>query len=105
MPPSLLDMLALPSNNYHYDDEYGYGGASHGHGSFSGGGDDCCPLVVDPLTYLALMKFLAAATYFFQQLIAMSMLMMAGRKKRSFRDICQEGTIKTFYFYSQNVFV
>ena len=34
--------------------------------SASYSGDDCCPLVVDPLTLLALKAFLIAATYFFQ---------------------------------------
>ena len=61
-------------------------------GSFSGGGD-CCPLVVDPKTYMILMAFIAAATYFFQQLIAMSMLVMPGRKKRSIWHVSLEGTM------------
>ena len=34
--------------------------------SASYSGDDCCPLVVDPLTYLALKAFIIAATYFLQ---------------------------------------
>ena len=54
------------------------GGHSGGHGSFSGGGD-CCPLVVDPLTFAALIGFIALATYFFNVQIAASML------ARSFR--------------------
>ena len=59
-------------------------------GSFSSGGsgDECCPLVVDPLTYIALLTFIAAATYFFQELIAMSSL---ARKKRSL--VLHEGRI------------
>ena len=36
--------------------------------SASYSGDDCCPLVVDPLTYLALKAFIVAATYFLQGL-------------------------------------
>ena len=66
----------------------GYGGhSSHssGYGSHSSGyGSDCCPPVVDPLTWLALLGFIAAATYLLNEVIAMSMLMMPGkRRKRS----------------------
>ena len=59
---------------------------SSSHGSYSGygsSGHDCCPLVVDPLTLLALGAFLAAAVYLLNELIAMSMLMMARKRKRS----------------------
>ena len=58
----------------------GYGS----HGSFSGGGHgmDCCPLVVDPLTFAALTGFIGLATYFLERYIAMSMLMMARKKRR-----------------------
>ena len=59
----------------------GSGYAGDHYGSYSGGGD-CCPLVVDPLTYAALLGFLAAAVYFFQVLIEMSMLMMAKKRRR-----------------------
>ena len=52
---------------------YGSYGTDH-HGSFSSGGGDCCPLVVDPLTYAALLGFIALATYFFNVQIAASML-------------------------------
>ena len=63
-----------------------YNSASQNSGSYSSGyGGDCCPPVVDPLTYIALLSFLAAAIYFLQQQIEMSMLMMPGkRRKRSF---------------------
>ena len=58
-------------------------GSSYGnHGSFSGGGMDCCPLVVDPLTFAALTGFIGLATYFLERYIAMSMLMMARKKRR-----------------------
>ena len=63
--------------------ESGYGGDHYG--SYSGGGD-CCPLVVDPLTYAALLGFIALATYFLNILIAMSMLMMR-RKRRRKREL------------------
>ena len=42
-------------------------------GAFSGHGD-CCPLVIDPLTYAALIGFIGLATYFFNVQIAASML-------------------------------
>ena len=49
----------------------------------SSGGDDCCPLVVDPLTLITLASFLAAATYLLWVEITMSNLMV--RRKR--RDL------------------
>ena len=65
---------------------YGGSGPSYGssgpYGSFSsGGGMDCCPLVVDPLTLLSFVAFIGAATYLLNQVISMSNL--AKRKKRS----------------------
>ena len=60
---------------------------------------ECCPLVVDPLTYAALIGFIGLATYFFNEFIAMSMLMMARkRRKRELNlhsDIVNE-TLDTF---------
>ena len=107
-------MLALSSNRqrgYQYDD-FGYGNTAVRHGSYNGGYQSCCPGVVDPLTYLALIAFIGIATYFFQELIAMSSL---ARKKRSIEDLYLEGRIpclipsysnmseksfiNTFYFY------
>lgn len=57
---------------------------SSGYGSHSSGYEsDCCPPVIDPLTYIAFLGFIALATYFLNQFIAMSMIEMAsGRKKR-----------------------
>ena len=72
-----LNVLNKPKSHHSgYGDHYG---------AYSGGGD-CCPLVVDPLTYAALLGFLAAAVYFFQVLIEMSMLMMR-RKRRRKREL------------------
>ena len=34
-------------------------------GASSGSGSDCCPLVVDPLTFIALLGFIGVSTYFF----------------------------------------
>ena len=69
----------------------GYGS----HGSFSGGGHgmDCCPLVVDPLTFAALTGFIGLATYFLERYIAMSMLMMARKKRRKRALNLNEDTI------------
>ena len=104
----LLDMLPLPSNHYGgnsyyhpgYEDyhDVGYSSYHNDHGAYSGGGgyghSDCCPLVVDPLTYIALLSFLAIATYFLQQLIIMSML---SRKKRSVHSTFLEGKLFLSY--------
>ena len=68
----------------------GSGYAEDHYGSYSGGGD-CCPLVVDPLTYASLLGFIALATYFLNVLIAMSMLMMRRKRRRK-----REHDFKTF---------
>ena len=62
----------------------GYGDYSNTGSYSSGYGSDCCPLVVDPLTFISLLSFVALATYFLQQQIEMSMLMMARRKRETF---------------------
>ena len=46
---------------------------------------ECCPLVVDPLIVLALIGFIALATYLLQTVIDMSMLGKR-RRKRSFSE-------------------
>ena len=51
-------------------------------GASSGSGSDCCPPVVDPLLIMALLGFIAAATYFLQSLITMNL----GRRKRSLKS-------------------
>ena len=56
-----------------YSDHDGYNDRL-GYGSFSGHGSGCCPLVVDPLTMLALVGFIGLATYFFEIQIRNSML-------------------------------
>ena len=62
-------------------------GSGYGHhGAYSSGYGDCCPPVVDPLAFAALLGFLALAVYFFNNLIAMSMLMMR-RKRRRKREL------------------
>lgn len=47
-----------------------------------GGGLECCPLVVDPLTFFALIGFIGAATAFLNTVITMNIMM---RKRRSIR--------------------
>ena len=83
---------------------YGHSGSGSGygdHGSYSSGGGDCCPLVVDPLTYAALIGFIGLATYFFREFIAMSMLMMARKRRRKrdidFKSLLVWDTLETLY--------
>ena len=84
------------SSGYGSSGSHNSGYGSDHYGSFSSGGD-CCPLVVDPLTYAALLGFLAAAVYFFQVLIEMSMLARKRRKKRelNFRSNTVSQTFET----------
>ena len=105
----LYDLVAGQSDShFDYHSGSGYGGYSdpgYSHsGSYSSGyGDDCCPLVVDPLTYSALLGFIALATYFFERLIAMSMLMKK-RRKREINIIIEKGKqSKKSYFISKNI--
>ena len=79
---------------------YGDNSRIDAYGAHNGYGGDCCDLVVDPLTFIALVGFIALATYFLQQFIEMSMLEMMRRKKRKrsinepdnvFYDVFQEG--------------
>ena len=63
----------------------GHSGYSNGHSGYSGGYDtihtsNCCEPVVDNYSFLALMVFIALATYFLQVAITMN---LTGRKKRS----------------------
>lgn len=62
---------------------HSYGGHHGGHGGHSFY-DDCCPLVIDAKTFVALISFIGLATYFLQQRIGQANLVMPGRKKRSF---------------------
>ena len=75
------------------NDRLGYGYGDH-HGAFSGSG--CCPGVVDPLTMLALVGFIALATYFFEIQIRNSMLMMARKKRRKRELNLQAETLDIF---------
>ncbi len=78
-------LVAAASSSYHGYGHSGYGHSNYGHGSYSDG-HDCCPLVTDPKTWIALLSFIAAATYFLRIEVTMSMLMMAGKKRRKRRS-------------------
>ncbi len=83
--------------DYGYSTGYGGGGGGGDHSGYGGGYDDhggyssgygkkkieCCPLVVDPLTLLALLGSIAAATAFFNVLITMNIVGKKRRRKRS----------------------
>ena len=63
-----VDQYGLNSDSYSiYSD-------NNRQGSFSGHGGGCCPLVIDNLTFISLLVFIAMATYFFNIQIAASML-------------------------------
>ena len=91
---SLFKRLFASSSDTYADYGDGYidrnGHGSYGHGSYGGHGSyDCCPLVVDPLTWIALLAFLAAGTYFLE--VAVQMSMLGRRRKRSLSDYLLEG--------------
>ncbi len=63
----------------HYGGHSGYG---HGHGHKK----ECCPLVIKPLVFLALLGSIAAATAFFNILITMNLGRKRRRRRRSYDD-------------------
>ena len=73
-----------------FDHHSGYGHSSYDHSGYDhssyGGGyvdyKECCPLVVDNLTFVSLIGFIILATYFLRQAILLNIM---GRRKR--RDI------------------
>ena len=92
------DNYGLYSNKIDSYNDYGDNSRIDSYGAYSSYGGGCCDPVVDPLTYAALLGFLALATYFFQVLIEMSMLAKKRRKRRSinepdnvFYDVFEEG--------------
>ena len=63
-------------------------------GSYSSGyGDKCCPPVVDPYTWLALIAGIALATFFLQMAIVNN-IPVGGRKKRSYEEWGEEEEIQ-----------
>ena len=58
-------------------------------GGYGSDGDDCCPLVVDPLSFLAVVTLIGIGTYCLNVYITRNqaaILAAAGGKKRSFQD-------------------
>ena len=74
-------------SGYSSDHHSGYA-SGHSSGGYSHGGyfDDCCPPVVDNLTFIALMSFLALGTYFLRIRITMDL----GRRKKRRRSISRK---------------
>ena len=102
----VVDLVGTKSDIYgHSGSGYGHSSSGYGHSGHSGYGhssyggysggyhDDCCPLVVDPLTLIALLSFLAAATFLLNEQITMSMLMMPGKKRKRREVAILEGRI------------
>lgn len=58
----------------------GHGHSGYGHSGHGGHKTECCPLVVDPLTFSAILGFLGLATALLNTLITTS---LGRRKKRS----------------------
>ena len=95
-PYLIRNRLNYLSSNRLNDPYYTSGSEkSDTYGSLSSyGGGSCCEGVIDPLTFISLLAFLGLATYFLNELIAMSNLMMARRRKRdTVPDIFKEGKI------------
>ena len=98
------DLLGAPSG-YGHSSYGGYSSGHSNHGSYSSGYEECCPLVVDPLTFAALLSFLAAATYLLQTVIAMTIMM--ARRRRSYNEkdtnlfqIIDEGNLFLCIFFA-----
>ena len=78
--------LALYSSAGHHSPALAmYGSAGHHKIGYAGGGhsvaySDCCGVVIDTYTYLALMSFIFLATYFLW--VAITMNVMAGRRRK-----------------------
>ncbi len=73
------DGAAGSNGAYDEGDEAAYSG---------GGGESCCPLVVDPITLLALLALIALGTYFLNIIITMKL----GRRRR--RDARQQSLVQ-----------
>lgn len=74
-------LTALQSFAHHYGgyhNDYGYNHGGYGYHGYH----DCCPGVVNPLTYIALLSYLALAVYLLREQIFKSNLMMAKRRKK-----------------------
>ena len=63
---------------------------------YYGGYGECCPPVVDPYTYIALLAGMALVTWFLQMTIVMTMF-VPPRRKRSSED--EEGLVSSFKIF------
>ena len=84
----LGSLLGLSNGHGSYSSGHGsHGSVSSGYGSLSNGygSGNCCPLVVNTKSFLALLGFMALAVWFLNNVIEMSALPVK-RKKRSLID-------------------
>ncbi len=78
----------------HYSNDRSSFVASSGYGH-----DDCCPLVVDPLTLVAILGAIAAATFFLNTAITMNIPPPRRRKRDD-----EFGVVKSQYGYVVRMF-
>ena len=75
------------SNRLDYEDYSEYPVAGYGSGSaWSRSSEPCCPLTVDPLSFLALVAGIAAATFFLNTVITMNIEARRRRKRSTDAD-------------------
>ena len=75
------------SKRLDYEDYSEYPVAGYGSGSaWSRSSEPCCPLTVDPLSFLALVAGIAAATFFLNTVITMNIEARRRRKRSTDRD-------------------
>ena len=86
-PATMTRALALYGSPGHHAPALAmYGSAGHHRIGYAGGGhSDCCGVVIDTYTFLALMSFIFLATYFLWVAITMN-IMGRKRRKRSTSD-------------------
>lgn len=85
--------MSFYSETSHDYSNYGSGGGGFSYGQGHHGHLECCPLVVDPLTYIALVGGILAATFFSNQLITMNIMI----RKRRRRDTTVLGSTFTLH--------
>ena len=81
--PSRSDYYSSGFDHHSGYDHSSYDHSGYDHSSYGGGGyvdyKECCPLVVDNLTFVSLIGFIILATYFLRQAILLNIM---GRRKR-----------------------
>ncbi len=81
-------LVSKDGSQYAYD-RSDYGHSSYGHssqGHHGGGYKECCPLVVDPLTFFSLLAAIAGSTAFLNTIITMAPAPFGGGKRRKRSD-------------------